>query len=77
MAVVKTTLQGIVMDVPEASGGTYAWFDEPPSEKHRQKIGTLLETPNFLSLSVRGKEPGDSSGHKGRGHEDIPVYWRP
>ena len=43
----KTTLLGIVMDVLQPSGGTYAWFGENPSEKHRQQIGTLLETPNF------------------------------
>jgi ABC-type multidrug transport system ATPase subunit len=43
----KTTLLGIIMDVLRASGGTYSWFGEPPSEKQRQKIGTLLETPNF------------------------------
>ncbi|HEV3249723.1 MAG TPA: ATP-binding cassette domain-containing protein [Puia sp.] len=43
----KTTLLGIVMDVLQPSGGTYSWFGENPSEKHRQQIGTLLETPNF------------------------------
>src|ERR1700676_2263901 len=43
----KTTLLGIVMDVLVASGGTYAWFGNPPSEKQRREIGTLLETPNF------------------------------
>src|ERR1700761_1802881 len=43
----KTTLLGIIMDVLKASGGTYSWFGEPPSEKQRKKIGTLLETPNF------------------------------
>jgi ABC-2 type transport system ATP-binding protein len=43
----KTTLLGIVMDVLKASGGTYTWFGNPPSEKQRREIGTLLETPNF------------------------------
>ena len=43
----KTTLLGIVMDVLTASAGTYTWFGNPPSEKQRREIGTLLETPNF------------------------------
>lgn len=43
----KTTLLGIVMDVLGANGGTYSWFGNPPSEKQRRQIGTLLETPNF------------------------------
>jgi ABC-2 type transport system ATP-binding protein len=43
----KTTLLGIVMDVLRTSGGGYSWFGNPPSEKQRREIGTLLETPNF------------------------------
>jgi ABC-type multidrug transport system ATPase subunit len=43
----KTTLLGIVMDVLKASAGNYSWFGNPPSEKLRREIGTLLETPNF------------------------------
>jgi len=50
----KTTLLGIVMDVLKASAGTYTWFGNPPSEKLRREIGTLLETPNFYHyLSAR------------------------
>jgi ABC-2 type transport system ATP-binding protein len=43
----KTTLLGIVMDVLTSNGGSYKWFGNPPSEKQRREIGTLLETPNF------------------------------
>ena len=43
----KTTLLGIVSDVLIASGGTYTWFGNPPTENQRREIGTLLETPNF------------------------------
>ena len=50
----KTTLLGIVMDVLRPTGGTYAWFGNPPTEKQRRDIGTLLETPNFYHyLSAR------------------------
>jgi len=43
----KTTLLGVVMDVLLASDGDYSWFGNPPDEKQRREIGTLLETPNF------------------------------
>ena len=50
----KTTLLGVVMDVLLASGGDYSWFGNPPDEKQRREIGTLLETPNFYHyLSAR------------------------
>jgi ABC-type multidrug transport system ATPase subunit len=50
----KTTLLGIVMDVLASNGGSYNWFGNPPSEKQRREIGTLLETPNFYHyLSAR------------------------
>ena len=68
----KTTLLGIVMDVLKASGGTYSWFDEPPTEKQRQKIGTLLETPNFYHYLSGEKNLEIAAGIKGRGQQDIP-----
>lgn len=43
----KTTLLGIVMDVLKPSSGVYEWFGNPPDEKQRREIGSLLETPNF------------------------------
>jgi ABC-2 type transport system ATP-binding protein len=43
----KTTLLGIVTDVLRPTGGSYTWFGNPPTEKQRRDIGTLLETPNF------------------------------
>jgi ABC-type multidrug transport system ATPase subunit len=68
----KTTLLGIVMDVLKASGGSYSWFDEPPSEKQRQKIGTLLETPNFYHYLSGERNLRIAAAIKGRGTEDIP-----
>jgi ABC-2 type transport system ATP-binding protein len=66
----KTTLLGIVMDVLKASGGSYSWFGSPPSALQRQRIGTLLETPNFyhylsgernlrITAGIKGKDAGD------------------
>jgi ABC-2 type transport system ATP-binding protein len=48
----KTTLLGIIMDILKPTSGTYKLFDEVPDKTHRRRIGTFLETPNFLSLSL-------------------------
>ena len=43
----KTTLLGIIMNVLQATKGTYRLFDNEPTADQRKQIGTLLETPNF------------------------------
>lgn len=43
----KTTTLGIVLDVINASGGTFQWFGQPLSKSTKRRIGALLETPNF------------------------------
>ena len=43
----KTTMLGIIMDVLKPTAGSFQLFDETPAPRHRQQIGTLLETPNF------------------------------
>lgn len=68
----KTTMLGIVMDVLKASGGSYSWFGEPASEKQRQRIGTLLETPNFYHYLSGEKNLRIAAAIKGRGAGDIP-----
>lgn len=68
----KTTLLGIVMDVLKASSGQYSWFGERPSEKQRQQIGTLLETPNFYHYLSGEENLRIAAAIKGRGKEDIP-----
>lgn len=68
----KTTMLGIVMDVLKATGGAYSWFGEPPSEKQRQKIGTLLETPNFYHYLSGERNLRIAAAIKGRGASDIP-----
>lgn len=67
----KTTMLGIVMDVLKASGGSYSWFGEPASEKQRQRIGTLLETPNFYHYLSGEKNLRIAAAIKGRGAGDI------
>ena len=68
----KTTMLGIVMNVLQASGGTYSWFGEPPSEKQRRQIGTLLETPNFYHYLSGERNLQIAAAIKGHGPEDIP-----
>jgi ABC-type multidrug transport system ATPase subunit len=68
----KTTLLGIVMDVLQASSGSYSWMGEPPSEKQRQKIGTLLETPNFYHYLSGEQNLRIAAAIKGRAAEDVP-----
>ncbi|HXB92588.1 MAG TPA: ATP-binding cassette domain-containing protein [Puia sp.] len=67
----KTTLLGVVMDVLKAGEGDYTWFGEPPSERHRQKIGCLLETPNFYHYLSGERNLRISAAIKGHGTEDI------
>jgi len=43
----KTTLLSIILDVLKANKGNFLWLGRPGSKEQRQKIGSLLETPNF------------------------------
>lgn len=43
----KTTLLSIILDILGADAGSFTWFGEPSTFVHRQRIGSLLETPNF------------------------------
>lgn len=67
----KTTLLGIIMDVLKATSGSFKLFDEVPTEMHRRKIGTLLETPNFYHYLNAINNLKIAAAIKGRGKEDI------
>jgi ABC-2 type transport system ATP-binding protein len=43
----KTTTLGIIMDILRPTSGGVKLFGETPTNAHRKRIGTLLETPNF------------------------------
>ncbi len=43
----KTTLLSIILDVLKAKKGNFLWFGHAGSKEQRQRIGSLLETPNF------------------------------
>ena len=67
----KTTLLGIILDVLKATSGVYQLFDETPHKKHRQQIGTLLETPNFYHYLSGTQNLRINARIKGRDEKDI------
>lgn len=67
----KTTLLGIVMSILKPTGGGYKLFNEEPTDAHRKKIGTLLETPNFYHYLSAVENLKITAAIKGRGEEDI------
>lgn len=69
----KTTMLGTIMDILKPTSGTYRLFDEPPTELHRRRIGTLLETPNFYHYLSGVKNLEIAAEIKQHGKEDIPY----
>ena len=67
----KTTLLGIIMDVLKSSGGSFQLFDEVPTENTRQRIGTLLETPNFYHYLSAVQNLKITAAIKQKGENDI------
>ncbi|MEY3420595.1 MAG: hypothetical protein RIR48_880, partial [Bacteroidota bacterium] len=43
----KTTTLGIILGILQQDSGDFEWFGGALGEKHRLKIGAILETPNF------------------------------
>ena len=43
----KTTTLGMILNIIKPNSGDYEWFEGEYGEDHRQKIGAILETPNF------------------------------
>lgn len=43
----KTTTLGMLLGVTRPLSGSFSWFEGESSQKAKQKIGSLLETPNF------------------------------
>ena len=68
----KTTLLGIIMNVLQATKGTYRLFDNEPTADQRKQIGTLLETPNFYHYLSAQKNLEIAASIKGQDWSDIP-----
>jgi ABC-type multidrug transport system ATPase subunit len=69
----KTTLLGIVMNVLNATSGSFAWgISEATPDAVRKQMGTLLETPNFYHYLSAEQNLRIAAKIKGRGEDDIP-----
>jgi ABC-2 type transport system ATP-binding protein len=68
----KTTLLATIMDIVKPTDGSFKLFGEVPAEKHRQQIGTLLETPNFYHYLSGERNLKIAAEIKQKGMEDIP-----
>ncbi len=69
----KTTTLGIIMDILRPTSGSVKLFGETPTNAHRKRIGTLLETPNFyhymsavdnlkIAAAIKGVDNPDLEG---------------
>ncbi len=67
----KTTLLGIIVDILKPTSGSFSLFGEKPEARHRKKIGTLLETPNFYHYLTGEQNLLINASIKGRGSNDI------
>jgi ABC-2 type transport system ATP-binding protein len=68
----KTTMLSIILDVLQSDGGNYTWFGQPPSNLHRKKIGSLLETPNLYHYLTAVQNLRITKSISGRG-SDIEI----
>lgn len=67
----KTTTLATITDIVRPTSGTYRYYNEMPTAAHRQKMGTLLETPNFYHYLSGIKNLEIAAQIKQRGQEDI------
>jgi ABC-2 type transport system ATP-binding protein len=65
----KTTTLSIILDVLQSDKGTYSWFGEIPNNRHRKKIGSLLETPNLYHYLTAVQNLRITQAISGRGSE--------
>ncbi|GAB3536572.1 ABC transporter ATP-binding protein [Pontibacter brevis] len=70
----KTTTLGMVLDVIRPSSGSFAWFGQPINRNTKQRVGALLETPNFYPYLTARKNMEIVADIKGVGYGNInPV----
>ena len=72
----KTTMLGIVMDILQASSGSFQLFEKIPTADTRKHIGTLLETPNFYHYLSGERNLRISAEIKGKGLDEIDEVLR-
>lgn len=67
----KTTTLATITDIVRPTSGSYLFFGEKPTASLRQRMGTLLETPNFYHYLSGIKNLEIAAKIKQKGEEDI------
>ncbi|MBC5775150.1 ATP-binding cassette domain-containing protein [Pontibacter sp. KCTC 32443] len=67
----KTTTLGMVLDVIRPSSGSFSWFGEGISKATKQRVGAILETPNFYPYLTAKHNLQVVADNKGVGHHNI------
>lgn len=70
----KTTTLGMVLDVICPTSGSFTWFGQDISRGTKQRVGALLETPNYYPYLTARKNMEIVASIKGVGNDKIdPV----
>lgn len=68
----KTTLLGTVLEILYPNAGRFDWFESgEAAANQRQRIGTLLETPNYYPYLTGAQNLAITASIRGRGEETI------
>jgi ABC-type multidrug transport system ATPase subunit len=67
----KTTTLGMVLDVIQPSGGSFSWFGNGISKATKQRVGAILETPNFYPYLTAKRNLQVIADTKGADHQNI------
>jgi ABC-type multidrug transport system ATPase subunit len=67
----KTTTLGMVLDVIQPSSGSFSWFGDGISKATKQRVGAILETPNFYPYLTAKRNLQVIADTKGADHQNI------
>ncbi len=67
----KTTTLGMLLDIIQPTSGAYQWFGQAGSPGSRKRIGSILETPNFMGYLSGERNLKIAAEIKGVAYDDI------
>lgn len=67
----KTTLLGCITGILLPDSGSFNWFGDSEKDRSREKIGSMIETPNFYPYLSAAKNLEIIAAIKGKGKERI------
>ncbi|MBB6611148.1 ATP-binding cassette domain-containing protein [Pontibacter sp. Tf4] len=67
----KTTTLGMVLDVIRPTGGNFSWFGNGINKATKQRVGAILETPNFYPYLTAKRNLQIIADTKGADHSNI------